>query len=58
VVVAVALAGEVRVQVARAVVVLALLVQMQAVRLVQPILAAVAAALPKHQAQVALAAQA
>ena len=45
-------------QAVQAAVARALLVQMQAVRRAQQTLAAVAAALQKHQAQVALAAQA
>ena len=53
-----ALAEEARGLAVQAVVARALLVQMQAVRLAQPIRVEVAAALPKHQAQVALAAQA
>jgi hypothetical protein len=52
------LAGEVRVQVVLEVVVVALLVQMQAVRLVQQTPEVAAAALLKHQAQVVLVAQA
>jgi hypothetical protein len=53
-----ALAEEARGQVVLAVAVRALLVQMQVVRRAQQTLVAVAAALPKHQAQAALAAQA